>query len=94
MRVLILSQSLGVYIGSCMGLGFWSKIENLDMPEAVNFESEKAALEAMHSWDGFMGLPDDITFPHVEDADGDGYSTEEECVNAGDESWTLLNTTT
>jgi hypothetical protein len=45
-RVLILSQSLGVYIGSCIGLGFWSKIENLDMPDADGYSSEEECVAA------------------------------------------------
>lgn len=87
-QVLIVSRSFGVYLGTCMGMGFWSKLENLEMPEACNFPSADEALRVMQTWDGFLSLPDDMTFPFVEDADQDGYSTLAECCAVeGVEPW-------
>ncbi len=79
---------MGVYIGSCLGLGFWSKVDHVGQPCAVTFGSVEEIWKMIGEWDGLRSLPSDMTFPEVEDADGDGYATESECVAAGVEPWT------
>jgi hypothetical protein len=85
--VIILSDNCGVYIGSALGLGFWSKLDHCDQDEAWCFESESHARKHMESW-----TPADtgaITFPEVEDPNHDGMATEAACVAAGAEPWIL-----
>lgn len=90
-RRLLVSRSMGVYLGSCMGMGFWSKLDPVDQPSAVTFENVETIRNAMVEWEGLGGLPEDMTFPEVEDANGDGYATESECVSAGVEPWLSPN---
>lgn len=90
-RRLLVSRSMGVYLGSCMGMGFWSKLDPVDQPSAVTFDNVETIRNIMAEWDGLGSLPSDMTFPEVEDADGDGYATEAECVTAGVEPWLSPN---
>lgn len=87
-RVIILSRSLGVYLGQFLGLGLWSKGESCDgqIKEACTFPSADEALRFMETWDCFLTLPDDMTFPLVE-VDPTGYATREACVAAGADPW-------
>jgi hypothetical protein len=70
-----------------MGLGFWSKLDSAGQTSAITFESVETIHKTIAEWEGLASLPSDMTFPEVEDADGDGYATENECVAAGAESW-------
>lgn len=90
-RRLLVSRSMGVYLGSCMGMGFWSKLDPVDQPSAVTFDSAETIRNVMAEWDGLGSLPSDMIFPEVEDADGDGYATEAECVAAGVDPWISPN---
>lgn len=87
-RYLLVSQSMGVYLGSCMGMGFWSKLDSVGQTEAVTFDSPKTIQQVMAEWDGLASLPSDLSYPEVEVTREDGYATEAECVAAGAESWT------
>ncbi len=42
----------GIYIGSCMGLGFWSKLDAAGQDAVCTFVSEAEAAEYIQSWDG------------------------------------------
>jgi len=86
--IIILSKSLGVYLGSCMGFGFWSKPDPVGQTESVAFEDQTAAEEFMLTWDGLADLPSDMSYPEVKSHDGQ-YVTMEECVNAGAEPWSV-----
>lgn len=83
-RVILWSPTMGVYLGHAMGLGFWSKMENLDLKEAITFPDDMAAMDHKKCWPS--EYPDVVTKP-VEDANNDGYASMEECVAAGVEPW-------
>ncbi len=51
MRALIVSNELGIYLGSFMGLGFWSKLDKAGQDEAVTFPDEESAREYMATWE-------------------------------------------
>lgn len=84
-RFIVVSDEWGVYLGSCMGLGFWSAMDPVGQDAAITFASESEA-------DQFIGrlfktvdrvpptriLPVDVT--------GD-YASIEACVAAGASAW-------
>jgi len=41
---------MGVYLGHAMGLGFWSKMENLGLKEAITFPDDMAAMDHKKCW--------------------------------------------
>lgn len=41
----IVHDEMGVYLGSCLGLGFWSKLDMADQDSAVCFPSAASVLE-------------------------------------------------
>lgn len=88
-RYLLTHPEDGIYLGSCMGFGFWTKMDPAGQPEACTFESEKDMWEHINSWDqsedldrrkcGFRAVP-------VQPS-SDTYATIRDCVNAGLEAW-------
>ena len=42
---------MGVYLGSFLGLGFWSKLESADQPAAVSFASQTEAENFISTWE-------------------------------------------
>lgn len=80
---------LGIYLGSCMGLGFWSKLDAAGQTEAVTFPSPEAGIAAIKSWQdqGNSQLkPEDMKFLPVIAAE-EGYATMQQCVKAGARPW-------
>ncbi len=73
----------GVYLGSCLGFGFWSKCDPVGQPCAVLFDSESEADKFIRSWN--HPIENWITVP-VED-DMDGYASIAACVKAGLPEW-------
>lgn len=89
MAVVIHSDELGVFLGECMGLGFWSKLDAVDQDSAVAFSSPAAAQEFMSSGD----WPADATFIEV-DVEEHGYATMEACIRAGIAPWLTTESAT
>ncbi|KXH70614.1 MAG: hypothetical protein AM326_12325 [Candidatus Thorarchaeota archaeon SMTZ-45] len=75
----------GVYIGSCMGLGFWSKLDAVGQTHAVVFDSKDQAMSCVNSWDNPMP-ESDLSFLPVEHKEP-GYASIDECERAGVERW-------
>jgi hypothetical protein len=73
---------MGVYLGSCMGLGFWSKLDPCGQDEAWTFESISQAVAAIAAWDTPVKSP---MFTHVE-TDTE-FATMQQCVDAGMDAW-------
>lgn len=85
-RLLLVSPEDGIYLGCCMGLGFWSKIETAGQSSAVTFPSVADAEEFMAEWD--CGRPADVWFVPVTISGEDGiYASIGECVAAGLPQW-------
>lgn len=84
MAVVIYSETNGIYLGNCLGLGFWTKLETVGQTSAVTFPDATVAKEHMEQWEG--GVPDDAQFVEVVD-DDDGYATMASCVRAGLPGW-------
>lgn len=84
MAVVIFSHEQGVYLGSCMGLGFWSNLDPVGQDAAVTFPDVSAAEGYMASWD--CGRPDNVSFVEVV-ADADGFASIAACQAAGLPAW-------
>ena len=82
-RFVLWTQEEGVYLGSCMGFGFWSKLDSVGQDCAATFESREQALEYAKTWNSQMlGL--NTREIQCEDS---YYATIEECVAAGLPRW-------
>lgn len=81
---LITHPERGIYLGSAMGMGFWSKCDPVGQPSAVTFPSREEANQYMASWDG--GTPPGIELVAVTPDDGQ-YASIQACVDAGLEGW-------
>lgn len=88
-RVVIVHPEMGVYLGSAMGLGFWSRLDPVDQPSAVTFPTPADAEQHMRTWDG--GIPNGTTTYPVEPddfaPDGCVYASVVACVAAGLPAW-------
>jgi len=81
---LIWHPDRGIFLGHCMGLGFWSKLDPVGQPSAVTFPSREIAEQYMAGWD--HGRPTEASLHPVIPDDGD-YASIAACVAAGLEGW-------
>lgn len=93
-RFVIVHPEMGVYLGSAIGFGFWSKCDPVGQTAAVTFPNRVMADDAMKAWDS--GRPDGATiWPVLADQrstdglgdDGVVYASVAACVAAGLPSW-------
>ena len=81
----------GVYLGNCLGLGFWSNLDPVGQPAAATFASEKEVQEHIHSWEANPDYPQQ-TLPDLRivpvAVKESGFATIEECMAAGLPAWT------
>lgn len=82
---IMVSRPWGVYLGSCLGLGFWSKLEAAGQMHACTFESESQARDIMSRWD--TPPENDLSFLEVCIPENEQWASMEECVKAGVEPW-------
>ena len=83
------SVEWGVYLGSAMGLGFWSKLDSVGQEEACTFKSKEEAQKHIDTWDSKP--PSDTTFIEIETKD-EFYASMKECSVVGIEHWSEHNT--
>lgn len=50
MRVVITHPEFGTYIGSCLGLGFWTNLDCAGQTECVTFKDQADAVDYIKSW--------------------------------------------
>ncbi|WP_044275859.1 hypothetical protein [Burkholderia gladioli] len=81
--VVLYSERDGVYLGSCLGLGFWSKLDPAGQTHAFTFPGEAEARAAMETWDT---LPGDVRLVEVA-PDQAGYASMAACIAAGLPGW-------
>lgn len=65
MRTVITHPEMGVYVGHCLGLGFWTLLDSAGQPSATTFDNELDAREHIASWDE-NNDPNDYGFVLVE----------------------------
>lgn len=85
MSVVITNPEMGIYLGCCMGMGFWSKLDPVGQPSAVTFPSAEEARKIASTWES---TPADLAFVNVVPDDG-GYASVAACVAAGLDPWTF-----
>jgi len=49
-RVVITHPEMGIYVGSAIGFGFWSKLDSVGQDSVVTFENEDDARDYVRSW--------------------------------------------
>jgi len=86
MRFVIYSPDLGVYLGSALGLGFWSKLDPVGQSSAVTFGSEAECEEYMQTWNAPRFLFEPWEAVPVATDDGT-YASIESVVAAGLPGW-------
>jgi hypothetical protein len=64
-RVVIVHHTQGIYVGSCMGLGFWSNLDTANQWTVVTLPSEQAARDYVASWHEWNN-PDSYTYPRID----------------------------
>ena len=93
MRYVIYRADRGVYLGNCMGMGFWSKWDAVGQDAAVAFPSEAAARAHVATWDEPLSSFEVRSVPTFSRFEGSGmpvnadYASIEECVAAGLPAW-------
>jgi predicted methyltransferase len=85
--VAIVHPEWGIYLGSCMGLGFFSALDCAGQDTAAIFPSEAEARSYVATWEENSN-PDKLTYPAVKIA-GDHWATIEELDAAGLSQWTV-----
>jgi hypothetical protein len=83
MRYVIVTPEWGIYLGCCLGLGFWSKLDPVGQPAAVTFPTQQAAEAHMDAWE-CARPPGYRLHPIPGDSE---YATIAECVQVGLEGW-------
>ena len=74
----------GIFLGHCLGLSFWSKLEAAGQPAAPTFPSIESAEQFMSSW--INGRPPEASMAPVVPDDGT-YASVAACVAAGLDGW-------
>ena len=83
-RFLVVHPAYGIYLGSCMGLGFWTKLDPAGQTAAVTFASTHEAETFLASLDG--GRPPNLQVVEVVPDQGD-YASIAACKAAGLDGW-------
>lgn len=78
------SHTLGVFLGQCLGLGFWSKLDSAGQDSAVTFATPTEFLDWAKTWND--PPPADTVIRAVECADPQ-FATSAECEQAGLPGW-------
>ncbi len=96
-RYVLTHPQMGIYLGSAMGLGFWSKWDTVGQDCAVTFASPEEINRVVETWDdptpGREGRAVAVEVARQGERDfeqkvGDHwYATIAECVAAGLEAW-------
>jgi hypothetical protein len=64
MEIVITHPEMGIYLGNCLGLGFWTLIDPVGQPEATTFPDADTARTHIASWDE-NNDPTDYSFVEV-----------------------------
>ncbi len=81
MSIVITHPEDGIYLGNCLGMGFWSLMDTAGQSQAATFESEAQARAHVMSWESHND-PDALTYQEVVCAN-EFYATVEELKAAG-----------
>jgi hypothetical protein len=81
---IIHSKDWGVYLGNCIGLGFWSELDACGQAEAVTFPTKESAEKHVAEWE--TQPPADTTYIPIKTTK-DYCATIAECVSVGVDVW-------
>jgi hypothetical protein len=84
MAIVLYHEEMGVYLGSCFGLSFWSKLDPIGQEAAITFKDSIQAAETMKHW---VNIPEDVRAVPVNSIDKHGYASIDACVKAGLPAW-------
>jgi hypothetical protein len=85
-RFIINSPSRGVFLGSAMGMAFWTKLDPAGQEFACTFKTESDAKSYMSKWE--TPPPSDVVLLVIQAAEDD-YASIAECVKAGADFWDI-----
>ena len=85
MAVVIYSPIDGVFLGSWMGMGMWSKYDATSSSKAVVFPDATAADDHMATWDG--GRLSHLRTVEIPENENEQVASREACVRAGLLAW-------
>jgi hypothetical protein len=93
--LVIVREDYGVFLGTAMGMAFWSKMDPVGQDCAPVFPSREEALEFVKGWDlagldadGRQAFFETLNFVEVQaDRDQGTYASLAACVKAGLEMW-------
>jgi len=86
-RFVLYSPEHGVFLGHCLGLGFWSKVDPVGQPWACIFSSKGEAVAFVSSWKDSSPFP--LETREVMVADPAAGASITECVAAGLPGWII-----
>ena len=91
-QIVIYTKANGVYLGSAIGLGFWSKLDPVGQDAAVTFQSIRKAKRIVRNW---KDKPDGIQYKQVcsdiTEKNGTCFASIEACFRAGLPGWNSWN---
>jgi len=64
----IVHKDMGVYLGACLGLGFWTLLDPVGQPGAVVFDSVDQARDYISSWEN-NNDPNEFEYVKVRNGD-------------------------
>jgi hypothetical protein len=85
-RYIIVSKEIGVYLGSCFGFHFWSKIDAVGQDSAVVFPSADEARKFLKVYPTEFSVGDFVSIKKVITIN-DRYASIVECVGVGVPDW-------
>lgn len=85
-KYVIYSEIDGIYLGSAMGMGFWSKLDPAGQEEAVAFDSTEDAWEFVASWE-CAPQKDTKVVPVQVESEQDFYASMKQIAEAGLPIW-------
>lgn len=88
MPYVINHPEMGIYLGNCFGLGFWTKLDPVGQTVAVTFETPAEAQDHIATWDS---KPLNMDFVEVFEDDAGIVGSIQSCVNAGLDAWEIEN---
>lgn len=83
------NEEIGVFLGECLGLGFWSQLDSCGQNAAITFPNKTEATKMIsHMKQNDTNLAKLAISPIlVEVDDGDNFATIQSCMRAGIPGW-------
>lgn len=82
-RFVLVHPEMGIYLGNCLGLGFWSKLDPVGQPSACTFADENEMRTHVATWES----PVEGWSARAVAGTKSDEATIAECVAAGLEPW-------